>query len=112
VKVVNGRIVVDQESITVSQTDGTSGGVDESLGIVDESMDTRIINQNTYLKRKAGNTRRWTTAETEHFYFVLQRCGSDFTDMMKFFSNRNRYQLVNKFKNEEKKNPSKITRAL
>lgn len=63
-------------------------------------------------KRKIpSSNRRWTTEETEQFYKALCQYGTDFSTIEKIM-NRDRKQIKNKFKKEEKENPKRIEQAL
>jgi transcription factor TFIIIB component B'' len=58
------------------------------------------------------STQRWKPDETDLFYRVLSMCGTDFSMMSKFFPNRTRKMIVNKFHCEEAKNKDRIRYAL
>lgn len=53
----------------------------------------------TKQKKRAA---RWKTEETQKFYEVLAMCGTDFSMISKFFPDRSRKMIVNKFHTEEK----------
>lgn len=57
-------------------------------------------------------TKRWTKEETEFFYQILKMCGTDFSMMSKYFTNRTRRMIVSKFHVEEKKNKKRIEECL
>ena len=91
----------------------------------DEMRAEGFINTNQYQKaefnepapRRFGSktkklTPRWKPQETELFYRVLSMCGTDFSMMSKFFPDRTRKMIVNKFHCEEEKNKDKIQQAL
>jgi transcription factor TFIIIB component B'' len=61
------------------------------------------------LKRSAP---RWKSPETDLFYRVLSMCGTDFSMMSKFFPDRTRKMIVNKFHCEEAKNRERVQEAL
>jgi transcription factor TFIIIB component B'' len=58
------------------------------------------------------STPRWKPEETALFYRVLSMCGTDFSMISKFFPERTRKMIVNKFHSEETKNKDKIQAAL
>ncbi|KAK8881710.1 Transcription factor TFIIIB component B [Tritrichomonas musculus] len=58
------------------------------------------------------STPRWKPEETDFFYHVLSMCGTDFSMMSKFFTNRNRRMIVNKFHIEEQNNPERVKECL
>lgn len=55
---------------------------------------------------------KWTDKETEQFYEALRVYGTDFTMMLTVFSNRTQRQIKNKYKKEDRNNPSRVTRAI
>lgn len=55
---------------------------------------------------------RWKKEETQKFYEVLAMCGTDFSMISKFFPERSRKMIVNKFHCEEKKNTQQFQEAL
>lgn len=57
-------------------------------------------------------TSRWTAEETKRFYAALRQCGTDFTTMELMFPSRDRAQLKNKFKREEREHPDLVYRYL
>lgn len=58
-------------------------------------------------------TTRWTTEETRKFYMALRQFGTDFTTMeLMFPGTRDRRQLKNKFKKEERERPDLVYRYL
>lgn len=82
-------------------------------------------NTNTYLKaefneeppkrfgsKNKKTTPRWKPDETNFFYHVLSMCGTDFSMMSKFFTNRSRRMIVNKFHVESEHNPDRIKQCL
>ena len=62
--------------------------------------------------RMKKSTPRWKPDETDLFYRVLSMCGTDFSMMSKFFPDRTRKMIVNKFHCEEEKNKERIQHAL
>lgn len=57
-------------------------------------------------------TKRWTVEETRDFYKALRQFGTDFTTMEVMFPQRDRRQLKNKFKKEERERPDLVYRYL
>jgi len=55
---------------------------------------------------------KWTKDETELFYKCLSIFGTNFSMLAIMFPSRNRKQLLNKYKNEEKINPGHVQYAL
>jgi transcription factor TFIIIB component B'' len=101
----NGEVVVDEESLLVTQETDTSH---DNYETVFES--SNVINSHSFTKFKP--TERWTKEDTEKFYKALQQYGSDFSLIAKLFPNRTRRQIRNKFKKEEKDNIKRVDWAL
>ncbi|KAI5191978.1 hypothetical protein NEMIN01_1762 [Nematocida minor] len=55
---------------------------------------------------------RWTKEETILFYRALSLCGTDFTLLERVFTDKTRKQIKNKFTNEEKTQPERISQVL
>lgn len=68
VRLVNGQIVLDTDSLTIERTERDIDYGDGSVEIVEENSMTRKVNSMTYSKRQASS--RWSAAETEEFYDV------------------------------------------
>ncbi|KAJ2785953.1 hypothetical protein H4R18_000168 [Coemansia javaensis] len=110
VRVVNGEVVIDTDSLVISRS-AMAEDTGEPLELVDESERPRFINSLTYVKKR-GSRRRWGHEETELFYQQLRTFGSDFEMISSVMPNRSRYDIRNKFKLEERKNPQRITDTL
>ncbi|KAJ1787258.1 hypothetical protein LPJ59_005766, partial [Coemansia sp. RSA 2399] len=110
VRIVDGKVVLDSESLVISRSDMAGAG-NEPLELVDESARPRFTNSLTYVQRRASR-KRWTNEETEEFYVALRRYGSDFEMMSAAMPGRNRYDVRNKFKVEERKNAQRVTDTL
>ncbi|KAJ2597061.1 hypothetical protein EV177_007811 [Coemansia sp. RSA 1804] len=110
VRIVDGKVVVDSESLVVSRSD-MAGAERAPLELVDESARPRFINSLTYVQKRASR-KRWTASETDAFYEALRKYGSDFEMISAVMAGRNRYDIRNKFKTEEKKNAGRVTSTL
>lgn len=62
--------------------------------------------------RTQSNRNRWSKEETIIFYRALSLCGTDFTMLEKVFTDKKRKQIKNKFTNEEKHHPERISQVL
>ncbi|KAA1110408.1 Transcription factor TFIIIB component B [Puccinia graminis f. sp. tritici] len=107
-RVVNGQIILDQDSLEVDRRDQTPQ-LDE-MEVVEESDSTRLVNSNTWSKAVRGE--RWSVDETNLFYDAVRLFGSDFEMISQLFPGRTRRQIRLKWNKEEKKSPEEITRAL
>ncbi|KAJ1969959.1 hypothetical protein IWQ62_000270 [Dispira parvispora] len=114
VRIVNGRVEVNEESLSVGLTQLAQDPEGHAnMTIVDESVHGRYINSMTYNKKKPGHVARWTNEETLLFFQLLSRYGSDFNMISAAMGgDRTREQVRNKFRREEKIRPALITRAL
>ncbi|KAJ2655438.1 hypothetical protein GGH99_007197, partial [Coemansia sp. RSA 1285] len=70
VRIVDGKVVVDSESLVVSRSD-MAGAERVPLELVDESARPRFINSLTYVQKRASR-KRWTASETDAFYEALR----------------------------------------
>lgn len=99
VELVDGQIVINQKSLEVvaRPEDGGEGAMEE---VTEDPQQAATYNSFTSRTRAT----RWTDAETRLFYQALRQCGTDFTTMasLLFAGRRDRAQLKNKFKKEEK----------
>lgn len=102
VKVVDGRIVVNEESLYATRADDVEL---TDMDVVNESG-TRVTSS-SFRKKKPRDT--WTLDDTELFYKALSMVGTDFSMVSLFFEGKTRAQIKNKFKREERSNPGKIT---
>ncbi|POW06923.1 hypothetical protein PSTT_08658 [Puccinia striiformis] len=93
-RVVNGQMILDQDSLEVDRQD-QEVELDE-MEVVEESDATRLVNSNTWSKSIRGE--RWTVNDTGLFYDS--------------FPGRTRRQIRLKWNKEEKKSPEDIIRAL
>lgn len=102
-KIIDGRIQVDPTTLIVAQQTE-----DIKRGVVHENV-THVTSA-TYSKRSRSD--KWTDEEIKTFYNALRQCGTDFSMICKFFKNRTRTQIKNRFKKEEEVNPDRIDKAL
>jgi hypothetical protein len=104
-RVVNGEIVIDQQSTMIDHIDTT----DEALPMLKYDDNNHITSASFKPKLKPL---KWTKDETELFYQCLSIFGTNFSMLAIMFPTRNRKQLLNKYKNEEKVNPGHVKYAL
>lgn len=107
VQIVNGRIVINQQSLVVAAQASTREDTD-SYRRVEE--DRPKLNYNSYSNRTP--VERWKAEDTDLFYKALQQFGTDFELIQNLFPGRTRRQVKAKFKNEEKLNPVRLADAL
>ncbi|PLW09835.1 hypothetical protein PCANC_20021 [Puccinia coronata f. sp. avenae] len=108
-RVVDGQMVLDQDSLEVNRRDQSPSQLDD-MEVVEESDTTRLVNSNTWSKAVRGE--RWTADETGLFYDAVRLFGSDFEMISQLFPGRTRRQIRLKWNKEEKISPDEITRAL
>ncbi|KAF0689963.1 Aste57867_18607 [Aphanomyces stellatus] len=106
VEIINGQIVLVQNSLTVHE--------DELLHDDDTTSSDHVR-----LGRGGGGylsgrrqSKRWSHPETKQFFYCLSQVGTDFTLMETMFPNRSRSELKLKFKTEEKKHRQLVEVAL
>jgi len=104
-RVVNGEIVIDQQSTLIDHIDTT----DEALPMLKYDENNHITSASFKPKLKPL---KWSKEETELFYKCLSIFGTNFSMLAIMFPSRNRKQLLNKYKNEEKVNPGHVQYAL
>jgi len=110
VQVVNGRIVVNEQSLTVAAPAGgdAAAAAGGALRRVEESG--AKLNSATYSNRTKPE--RWSTADTGLFYRALAQFGTDFSLIERLFPGRTRRQIKSKFNAEERADPRRIEAAL
>lgn len=104
----NGEIVLDTSSLVVQRIpvayDNPRKNQRAPPGPAVTTRTKHFHTRNTeYVKRK------WTDLELQVFYDGLSLYGTDFTKIASTIPEKDRLQVKNKYKSEEKKNPSKIT---
>lgn len=103
VHMVDGRIVVNRQSLTVQAQER-----EHYTRVITEDM--HRVNSMTYTNRISNE--RWTTEDTELFYKALSQFGTDFTLISHLFPGRERRHLKNKFTRENKLHPQRIDEAM
>lgn len=103
VRVVDGKVVIDQSSLSYDQMDHS---LLQSKRVIQEDSDTR------HWSRKGQKRAKWTAELTEQFYLALRKYGTDFTTISHTFPDMTRAHIVSKFKKEEKLNPDVVQQML
>ena len=106
VQIVNGQIVLQEESLEVGGPEATP---EEALEEVHEET-AMTATYASFVRRNPAD--RWTAKETKRFFEALRMVGTDFTMMLAMFPDRNRRQLKAKWRKEEKMHPELVTKAL
>jgi len=104
VEVVNGRIVVNQNTLVVKARNSEVSGYRR---VVEEQP---LLNSHSYSNWRKPV--RWTDADTELFYVALTQFGLDFNLISQLFPKRTRTQVKQKFKRESKRNQAKIEQCI
>ncbi|XP_024359822.1 uncharacterized protein [Physcomitrium patens] len=107
VQIVNGRIVINQQSLMVAAQASTREDIDTYRRVEE---DRPKLNSNSYSNRT--HVERWKQEDTDLFYKALQQFGTDFELIQNLFPGRTRKQVKSKFKNEERLNPVRLADAL
>ena len=102
-----GNIVMAKDSLVVTTTT-----VAPDAKVVGEAIkETGVMSTYaSYLKRSKAE--RWTPQETARFFEVLSMVGTDFSLVNQFFPDRDRRQIRNKYKREERENRARVDYAL
>lgn len=104
VEIVDGKVIINEGSLAIPLDSIETGDFD----ILYETH-THITAHSFSNRMK---TKPWTATETTLFYKAVQMYGTDFGFMAQLFPNRNRTQVKNKYKKEERTNPKKLNNAL
>ncbi|KAI8370005.1 hypothetical protein BD560DRAFT_397344 [Blakeslea trispora] len=107
VRIVNGEIVLDTDTLTVERSAPESVVNDGMLEVVEENSLTRKVNSHTYGRRQ--QSARWDDLETEQFYDCLAQFGTDFEMIAMMMPGRTRSQIRLKYNREERLRPNKVT---
>ncbi|KAF9908283.1 Transcription factor TFIIIB component B [Linnemannia zychae] len=110
VRVVDGRIELDMDSLTVDHAVVDAADHLEPLEYVDESAATRFTNSATFSKK--GKSEKWSDDDTELFFEALSQWGTDFGIICKMFPKKSRIAIRNKFKREDRLNHARVEQAL
>ena len=108
VELVDGEIVIRESSLQVGGNDKSNA--DEEYEEVHEGAGEMTATYSSFTNKTVS--KRWSVTETKLFYDSLRQVGPDFSTMSAYFPNRNRRQLRNKYKSENKKNPTLVQKAL
>ncbi|KAG5357243.1 Transcription factor TFIIIB component B'' [Yarrowia sp. C11] len=109
-KIKGGVFVVDQSSTVVDRHEHVEAGRDQRE--VEEIVTDFSKPTTSVTHRRNEKSARWSAEETTRFFVKLSEWGSDFNLISQFFPGRTRRQIKNKFKLEERNNPTKIHLAL
>ena len=105
VHVVNGIIVINEESLTLP----APSSIPSPFPLLAESPAGRFTSS-TFLRHTA--TAPWTASETSLFYRALSAFGTDFTLISLMMKGRDRGQVKRKYKKEERENGRLLEEAL
>lgn len=100
----DGDITIDEDSLVIRRSDPEQNASKELVHEVAKCT------YNSF--RKPSPKHYWTNKETARFYKALSVVGTDFSLMLNLFPKRNRQELKNKFKREEKLNRHLVDRAI
>lgn len=100
-KIVNGKICLDDNDMYVNLN------TNEDMEVLE---DTGVVTSSTYSKKR--NFVRWSTFETECFYEALSLCGTEFSLISDLFTNKDRKSCKLKYNNELRKNKMILELAL
>ncbi|XP_075448111.1 transcription factor TFIIIB component B'' homolog isoform X4 [Ascaphus truei] len=102
----DGTIILDEESLTVEVTRIKAPVVESDDPIFERGSTT------TYSSfRRSNYTKPWSNPETEMFFLAISMVGTDFSMIGQLFPHRQRIEIKNKFKREERANGWRIDKA-
>ncbi|KAG8456451.1 hypothetical protein GDO86_002292 [Hymenochirus boettgeri] len=102
----DGSIILDEESLTV-EVSRTKGAVVENDDPIFERGSTT-----TYSSfRRNKYSKPWSEQESELFFLAISMVGTDFSMIAQLFPHRERIEIKNKFKREERMNSWRIDKA-
>ncbi|XP_061117054.1 mucin-12 isoform X3 [Conger conger] len=103
----DGTLIIDEESLTVRVMRAKGPTIVEGNDPIFERGSTT-----TYTSfRNLSYTKPWSDKETDMFFLAISMVGSDFSMICQLFPHRNRKEVKNKFKREEKINSWRIDKA-
>ncbi|XP_068117336.1 transcription factor TFIIIB component B'' homolog [Hyperolius riggenbachi] len=102
----DGSIILDEESLTVEVSRNKAPIVEGNEPIFERGSTT------TYSSfRKSNYSKPWSEPETNMFYLAISMVGTDFSMIGQLFPHRDRIEIKNKFKREERANGWRIDKA-
>ncbi|XP_024538779.1 transcription factor TFIIIB component B'' homolog isoform X1 [Selaginella moellendorffii] len=107
VEVVDGKIVINQQSLEVDARAFNQDDVG-SYRRIDET--TTKLNYHSYMDKIPRD--RWKPEETDMFYKSVQQFGTDFAVIKCLFPGKTRKQIKAKYKKEEKENPRRMSQTI
>ncbi|KAG9288196.1 hypothetical protein G9A89_020502 [Geosiphon pyriformis] len=113
IRFVDGKAVLDQESLLVDRTAAARNEEQETPMpiIIENEFNRKLTNYGSFMPRRLRTT-RWTAEDNELFFKGLSQWGTDFGIIAQMFPYRNRKQIKAKYKRESKINKSKVDHAL
>ncbi|KAM3937496.1 transcription factor TFIIIB component B'' homolog isoform 2-T2 [Leptodactylus fuscus] len=102
----DGSIILDEESLTVEVSRTKAPIVEGNDPIFERGSTTTYssFRRNTYSKP-------WSDQETDMFFLAISMVGTDFSMIGQLFPHRERIEIKNKFKKEERVNGWRIDKA-
>ncbi|XP_044131979.1 transcription factor TFIIIB component B'' homolog isoform X2 [Bufo gargarizans] len=102
----DGSIILDEESLTVEVSRNKAPIVEGNDPIFERGSTT------TYsCFRKTNYSKPWSNQETDMFFLAISMVGTDFSMIGQLFPHRERIEIKNKFKKEERVNGWRIDKA-
>ncbi|XP_056603358.1 transcription factor TFIIIB component B'' homolog isoform X2 [Triplophysa dalaica] len=103
----DGTLILDEDSLTVRVQRTSDTVVEDATPLFERG------NTTTYMSfRKNYHVKIWSVRETDMFYLAISMVGTDFSMMAQLLTHRNRAEIKNKFKKEEKTNAWRVDKAL
>ncbi|XP_066151507.1 transcription factor TFIIIB component B'' homolog [Euwallacea fornicatus] len=103
----SGEIILDEQSLVMENT--------RLAKQKEQMLNSKVIDadKTTYgVYKRSPRRLSWSQKETVRFYKALNLIGTDFSLMSQLFPKRNRQELKNKFKKEDKSNRQLVDKVL
>ena len=107
VQVIDGNIVINPQSLTVSAAAEKDAGLSDFKRV--EENGTRL-NSSTYMNR--AKAEKWSKDDTELFYRAMTQFGTDFSLIARLFPGRTRRQVKRKYLIEDRADPRRVERCI
>ncbi|KAF9952003.1 Transcription factor TFIIIB component B [Mortierella alpina] len=110
VRVVDGRIELDVDSLTVDHDIVDAVEDQGPMEYVEESALTKFVNSSSYSTKLKSE--KWSQEDTDRFYEAISQWGTDFGIIFRLFPGKSRVGVRNKFKREDRINHQRVEEAL
>ena len=107
VQVINGQIVINEQSLTVNAAVERATALSDFTRVEENGTKLNSATYANYTKAE-----KWTREDTEFFFQALRQFGTDFSLIQRLFPGRSRRQIKKKYLVEDKTNPQRVEAAI